>query len=142
MVNLSSLQQWIDKGRLDASKPITVRDLWLSGLVGRSVKQGIKLLGSGAEAFSAKLDIEVSDASISAIARVEECGGSIVTRHFSRVALRAHLKPEKFAVQPKTPAPGPKHMKHYLSDAKRGYLSRHVQLKQHEARTASAAGSC
>ena len=138
---MASLQQWIDKGRLDASKPITLRDLWLSGLVGRSVKQGIKLLGSGAQAFNAKLDIEVSDASISAIARVEECGGNIVTKHFSRVALRAHLKPEKFAVQPKAPAPGPKHMKHYLSDAKRGYLSRHVQLKQHAARASAVSSS-
>jgi large subunit ribosomal protein L15 len=123
---------------LDCSKKITLRDLWLAGLVGRSVKQGIKLLGNGSVAFTAKVDIEVSDASLSAISRVEECGGSIVTRHFSRVALRAHLKPEKFAVMPKAPAPSSKHMKHYLNDAKRGYLSRHVQLKQHAARSATA----
>ena len=139
MVNLLQLQQWIDKGRIDASKPITVRDLWRSGIVGRHVKEGVKVLGAGAESFQATVDLEVSDASASAIARIEELGGRITTKHWGRVALRAHLKPHKFATMPKNPAPPLKLMKHYNSDAKRGYLSRHVQVRDWEAKAAADA---
>ncbi|CAE7295142.1 mrpl10 [Symbiodinium sp. KB8] len=130
VVSLAKLQQWVDKGRLDASKPITLRDLWLSGIVGRHLKEGVKLLGTGAQGFTAKLDLTVSDASASAIARVEEVGGKVTTQYYGRVALRGHLKPQKFAVLPKNPTPPSKLMKHYNSDAKRGYLSRHVQMRE------------
>lgn len=45
-----------------------------------SVKDGIKILGKGAEKFKAlnvKLDLEVSDASKIAIDAIKEAGGSI-----------------------------------------------------------------
>jgi hypothetical protein len=46
-VNLDRLQLFIDMGRIDASKTITLKDLVDSGLVTCSrVKHGIKLLGN------------------------------------------------------------------------------------------------
>ncbi len=42
-VPLDKLQLWIDLGRLDASKPITIKDICLSGVAGK-VKEGVVLL--------------------------------------------------------------------------------------------------
>jgi hypothetical protein len=45
-VNLDKLQLFVDMGRLDASKTITMKELVDSGMVTCSrVKHGIKLLG-------------------------------------------------------------------------------------------------
>jgi large subunit ribosomal protein L15 len=42
-IPLDKLQLWIDLGRLDASKKITIRDICLSGIAGK-VKDGVVLL--------------------------------------------------------------------------------------------------
>ena len=89
-----------------------------------------------ASVLTSKLRIEVTEASESAIAAVEAAGGSVVTVYNSRLSLRAMLKPEKFAVKPKTPAPPPKSLPYYTNDDKRGYLSRLVQLNAAGAATA------
>jgi large subunit ribosomal protein L15 len=45
-LNLGKLQLWIDQGRIDASRKITMKELRDSGCVGRILpnKQGVKLL--------------------------------------------------------------------------------------------------
>ena len=128
-LNLRQLQQWIDMGRIDASQPITMKTLLDAGIVGRSIGQGIKLLGTGAERFVAPIHIEVSAASASAISAVEKAGGVLTTKYYSRLALRALLKPEKFDVIPREAKPSPKRIKPFLSWEKRGYLSQEVQLR-------------
>lgn len=77
-VNLDKLQLWIDQGRIDASKRITMRTLLDSGLVS-GIEFGVKLLATGPTAFTAKVDIEVSQASAGAIAAVEAAGGRVVS---------------------------------------------------------------
>ena len=43
-LNLSKLQYYIDMGRIDPSRTISLKDLAESGVVGK-IKHGVKLLG-------------------------------------------------------------------------------------------------
>lgn len=94
VINLDRLQQWIDAGRIDATKPITPRELILSGIMGRTYKDGIKLLARGKEALKTPVEIIVSRASAEAIQAVEAAGGKITTRFYTREALRRLVKGE------------------------------------------------
>ena len=96
----------------------------------------------------------VASAGSVAIAAIERAGGEITTVHYNRLALRALLKPEKFAgadgvdnededgsgsdsskpVVPRQAKPPPKLMPYYTSYDKRGYLSPLLQLKKIEER--------
>ncbi|KAG1690544.1 hypothetical protein DVH05_028046 [Phytophthora capsici] len=130
-VNLDKLQLFVDMGRLDASNKITMKELVDSGLVTCSrVKHGIKLLGNGSQHLSSKLDIEVSQASESAIKAVEAAGGSITSVYYNRLGLRALLKPHKFETIPQLARPNPKKLKYYSNYEKRGYLSPEIQVKK------------
>ncbi|NKD88474.1 50S ribosomal protein L15 [Haematospirillum sp. 15-248] len=74
-VNLGRLQTAIDAGKLDISAVITAENLVSAGVV-RRVRDGIRLLGHGD--FSAKVTIEVTGASRSAVDAVEKLGGKVV----------------------------------------------------------------
>lgn len=78
--------------------------------------------------MTSKVDIEASRASSKAIEAIEKVGGSIKTIHLNRLALRAHLHPEKFEILPKIARPPPKLMKYYTDYTKRGYLSPEIQV--------------
>jgi large subunit ribosomal protein L15 len=78
------------------------------------------------EALRDPVHLEVSRASASAIAAVENRGGTITCVHFNRLALRALLKPQKFSILPIRARPPPKLMTVYLDYAQRGYLSPEV----------------
>ncbi|TDH74080.1 uncharacterized protein CCR75_008577 [Bremia lactucae] len=130
-VNLDKLQLFVDMGRLDANKTITIKSLVDSGLATCSrVKHGIKLLGNGGQHLTAKIDIEVSQASKSAIKAVEAVGGTITSVYHNRLALRALLKPHKFEILPQPARPNPKKLTYYTNYDKRGYLSPKIQVKQ------------
>lgn len=73
-VNLGRLQEAIDAKKIDAKKPITIDVLKAAGVVTR-VKDGVRLLAKGE--IKAKVNIEVSGASVAAIAAVEKAGGSV-----------------------------------------------------------------
>jgi large subunit ribosomal protein L15 len=73
-VNLGRVQTAIDKGKLDAAKPVTVEALVAAGVLNRAL-DGVRLLGGGE--FKAKVAFEVHGASKSAAAAVEKLGGSI-----------------------------------------------------------------
>ncbi|KAI1172964.1 hypothetical protein F4777DRAFT_590189 [Nemania sp. FL0916] len=90
-VNLNKLQEWIDAGRLDPTKPITPKELVQSKLVG-TIKDGIKLLGRGAGDLRQPIDIMVSRASAAAIDAVERAGGKIVTRYYTKQAIQRLVK--------------------------------------------------
>ncbi len=76
VVNLGLLQKFIDAKKIDAKKPITEEVLVESGLV-RRVRDGVRILSKGD--FKAKVNLQVTGASKSAVAAVEAAGGSITT---------------------------------------------------------------
>lgn len=130
-VNLAKLQLFLDMGRIDASKPITIKELVDSGMVTCSrVKHGIKLLGKGAEHLTTPVSIEVSQASKGAIEAIEAAGGTITSVYHNRLALRALLKPHKFELIPQFARPNPKKLTYYTNYEKRGYLSPEIQAKK------------
>ena len=94
-LNLDRLQFWIDQGRIDASKPITARELYESRCVHR-VRDGVKLLADGKEHLRTPVNLVVSRASHAAIAAVEQAGGSIVCRYYNATSLRALVMPHKW----------------------------------------------
>lgn len=64
-----------------------MRELCKSKVVGQ-VKDGIKLLGRGAEVLKQPIHIVVSRASQSAIQAVEAAGGSVTTRFYTEQAIK------------------------------------------------------
>lgn len=74
-LNLGRLQQEIDRGRVDASKPISGETLVEAGVLTRK-RDGVRLLAKGE--LKTKVTIEVAGASRSAIAAVEKAGGKVV----------------------------------------------------------------
>ena len=73
-VNLERVQAAIDKGTLDAKKPVSVEALLAAGVI-RRVKDGVRLLGKGE--LKAKVAFEVTGASAPAVKAVEAAGGSV-----------------------------------------------------------------
>lgn len=73
-VNLGRVQAALDKGRLDAKKPVTVAALLEAGVI-RRAKDGVRLLGKGE--IKAKVAFEVAGASAGAIKAVEKAGGTV-----------------------------------------------------------------
>ncbi|MCJ1284025.1 YmL10 [Xylographa opegraphella] len=90
-LNLSRIQSWIDQGRIDPSRPITIKELSDSNCVGK-IKDGVKLLADGAQELRTPINIIISRASKSAIAAVEKIGGSVMTRFYTPFAIQRILK--------------------------------------------------
>jgi len=74
-IDLGRLQTAVDKGRIDATKTVTVDTLVEAGVLRRG-GDGIRLLANGE--LKAKMTIEVAGASKAAIAAVEKAGGKVV----------------------------------------------------------------
>lgn len=92
-INLNRIQQWIDQGRLDPTKPITVKELAESRCL-HGVKDGVKLLARGKEELKTPINILVSRASAAAIEAIEAVGGKVTTRFYTKPSLRRLLKGE------------------------------------------------
>ena len=73
-INLGTVQEAIDAGKLDGAAKIDVAVLVKAGLL-RRAKDGVRLLGGGE--LKAKITIAVYGASKSAIAAVEKAGGTV-----------------------------------------------------------------
>ncbi|KAK6080762.1 50s ribosomal subunit protein l15 [Seiridium cupressi] len=86
-VNLDKLQDWIDQGRIDPTKQITPKEIIQSNLVG-TIKDGIKILARGATSLKQPIDIMVSRASAAAIEAVEQAGGKVVTRYYTKQSIK------------------------------------------------------
>jgi large subunit ribosomal protein L15 len=93
LVNLDRVQEWIDQGRLDTTKPITLKELVKSRCI-HGIKDGVKLLARGKEKFKTPVNILVSQASATAIEAVEAAGGKITTRYYTKPSIRRILKGE------------------------------------------------
>ena len=74
VVNVGDLQEAIDAKTLDALKPVTIEVLVSTGLARKS-PHGVKLLSKGT--LKAKLTIEVTRASKTAVEAVEKAGGTV-----------------------------------------------------------------
>jgi len=122
-VSLGRLQYFIDSKRIDPNEKITIETLWRSGAVSHKIKDGVRILGTGATWFQGKIDIEVSRATQSAIEAIERNGGNIKTVYHDKIALRALLKPEKYDIRPRAARPSHKHILFYADAKNRGYLA-------------------
>jgi large subunit ribosomal protein L15 len=86
-VNLGRVQAAIDKGKLDASKPVTAETLVAAGVINRAL-DGVRILGGGE--LKAKVAFEVHGASGSAAAAIEKLGGSV-----KKLAIEKKEEPKK-----------------------------------------------
>lgn len=116
-VNLDQLQAWIDQGRLDPTKRITPKELIESGLVG-SVKDGVKVLSRGAELLRQPVDVMVSRASARAIVAIEGAGGKVVTRYYTKLAIKRLLSGESVNTDKPLPV-GKEHVEAVVAAARR-----------------------
>jgi large subunit ribosomal protein L15 len=96
-VNLGRVQTAIDKGRLDASKPVTVESLVAAGVINRPM-DGVRILGGGE--LKTKVAFEVHGASGPAAAVIEKLGGSV--KKLARDKKRTGKKNEKKPAVEKT----------------------------------------
>ncbi|KAL8730370.1 MAG: hypothetical protein Q9166_004135 [cf. Caloplaca sp. 2 TL-2023] len=149
-LNLEKIQAWVDQGRLNPSKPITIRELARSRCVSQ-VKDGVKLLAKGSEKLTSPLHIIASRASASAIAAVEAAGGSVTTRYYtpfsigrvikgktdpihslqSQITLPVEEQGEKVEYPIRLPDPtSRKDIEYYRDPAHRGYLSHQLEEGQ------------
>eukprot|EP00571_Detonula_confervacea_P013104 CAMPEP_0172310106 /NCGR_PEP_ID=MMETSP1058-20130122/11293_1 /TAXON_ID=83371 /ORGANISM="Detonula confervacea, Strain CCMP 353" /LENGTH=346 /DNA_ID=CAMNT_0013022869 /DNA_START=125 /DNA_END=1165 /DNA_ORIENTATION=- len=103
-LNVGKVQDYVTMGRLIPERSdgvITMKDFVNAGMFpSSSIKSGVKLLGDGKQFLKDKLLIEVPWASASAIEAIESKGGFVTTVHYNRLAMRALLKPHKFAMKP------------------------------------------
>ncbi|KAF8532842.1 ribosomal protein L18e/L15P [Trichophaea hybrida] len=122
-LNLDKLQQWIDAGRIDPTKPITFKELLDTRAV-HGIKDGVKLLGNGAATFKSPIDITVSRASASAIEAIEKAGGKVTTRFFNKIGIKSITHPHIFDEPHRLAGPSSRFDIEYYRDPKhRGYLS-------------------
>ena len=140
-LNLDRLQSWVDQGRIDPARPITIKELGQSHCV-RNITDGVKLLSRGSEQLRSPLNVTVSQASAGAIAAIEKAGGSVMTRFYTPFAIKRILKgktdpihslkspkaenqePVRKGFMARLPDPtSRKDMEYYRDPAHRGYLS-------------------
>eukprot|EP00416_Gambierdiscus_australes_P024410 CAMPEP_0171059674 /NCGR_PEP_ID=MMETSP0766_2-20121228/3335_1 /TAXON_ID=439317 /ORGANISM="Gambierdiscus australes, Strain CAWD 149" /LENGTH=348 /DNA_ID=CAMNT_0011515151 /DNA_START=77 /DNA_END=1121 /DNA_ORIENTATION=+ len=125
-LNLAKLRYFIEKGRLDTRFPITQRHLYESKCM-RRIKVGVGLYNVNDFPFPYKIDIEVAAADQSSIDMIKAVGGTVTVVYMQKVVLRAHVKPWKYEVLPRTARPTLK-LVHYLEKVKaRGALVRYIK---------------
>ena len=96
MLNLEKLSQWIRKGKVPTDEIITMKTLRDSGVVGKKVKHGVKVLGRGAASFKHRVHLQVSKCSIEAEKAIERSGGTVRMVYYDKTGLRALLKPHAY----------------------------------------------
>lgn len=89
-LTLGRLQEAIDSKKIDAKKDITEASL-LEAKVISSIKDGVKLLGSGE--LKAKVNLSITKATKGAVSSVEKAGGSV--NFAEKKAAPAKEKPAK-----------------------------------------------
>ncbi|KAI5457594.1 hypothetical protein BGZ63DRAFT_416739 [Mariannaea sp. PMI_226] len=116
-VNLDQIQAWVDQGRLDPTKQITPKELIESGLVG-TVKDGIKILSRGADTLKQPIDVMVSRVSAQAITAIESAGGKVLTRYYTKLAIKRLLTGESINTDKPLPV-GKEHVESVLEQARK-----------------------
>lgn len=85
-INLDRIQDWVSQGRLDPTKPITLKELTRTRAI-HGIKDGVKLLARGATTLTQPVHLVVSRASEQAIAAVEAVGGTVTTRFYTKTSI-------------------------------------------------------
>jgi len=125
-LNLARVRNFLEKGRLDHRFTITQRHLLDSNCV-NGIKKGVQLFNVNDYPFPYKIDIEVAGADQSSIDMIKRVGGSVTIVYMNRVNLRAHLKPFRFEVLPRTARPNLESI-HYLEKMRaRGCRVRYIK---------------
>jgi large subunit ribosomal protein L15 len=133
-LNLGRVADWIQQGRLDPAREITIKELVTSRCVHR-LKDGVKLLADGADQLQSPVKITVSRASEEAVKRIEDLGGSVNTRYYTPSSMRRVLKGEAhptlrvaegYTYRLPDPA-GRREREFYMDKKKRGYLAHLVK---------------
>ena len=125
-LNLSKLRYFIEKGRLDVNFPITQRHLMDCKCM-THIRNGVKLFNVNDYPFPYKIDIEIAGADQSSIDAISRVGGSVTIVYMERVGLRAHLRPQRFDILPKSARPSVT-MVHYLEKLRaRGAKVRYIK---------------
>lgn len=89
-LSLSQVAYHIEKGTIDPTKKIDMKDMLELGVISK-VNDGVKILGKGAERFKSlgvKLDMEIADATGSAIDAVKSTGGSLNVEYRTDLIMR------------------------------------------------------
>lgn len=111
-VGLGKIAKLINKGKIDSSELITMKTLKDTGAIGKKIKNGVRLMGRGADQIQWPIHLEVSRVTVRAKEAVEAAGGSVRRVYYNELGFRALLKPEWFAKKgrllPRAARPPPK----------------------------------
>ncbi|KAJ6798094.1 Uncharacterized protein M6B38_213260 [Iris pallida] len=111
-VGLGKIAKLINAGQIDSGELITMKTLKETGAIGKQIKDGVRLMGRGAELIKWPIHLEVTRVTARAKASVEALGGSVRKVFYNKLGLRALLKPEWFEKKrrllPKPARPPPK----------------------------------
>lgn len=120
-LNIDKVHYLITKNRIDATKPITIKDLCRAGAVSK-LNNGIKLLGKGLEKLNElpPLNITVTTATESVIKKITELGGTIYCQYRGHKALTYEVKPYRFIKPINDMVPSYNNLMYYLKLEKLG----------------------
>ncbi|PSS26669.1 50S ribosomal protein [Actinidia chinensis var. chinensis] len=111
-VGLGKIAKLINAGKIDSSELITMKTLKDTGAIGKQIRDGVRLMGRGAEEIQWPIHLEVSRVTVRAKEAVEAAGGSVRKVYYNKLGLRALLKPEWFEKKgrllPRAARPPPK----------------------------------
>lgn len=91
-IHLDQIKRWIDIGRLDASKPLTLSSFYDAGLI--SIRRGLLITDGGSEYFTYRVHIEATEFTPEAIARIEELGGKAIAVYHSIEDIKLLTRPD------------------------------------------------
>lgn len=134
-INLDRILDFWQHGRipLKEGETLTIKVMRDCGLLTGTLKDGVKLLGNGADEYSVPLNIEASKASASVIATIEKLGYSYTAVYHTTLGLQAHVNPDRFLLKkgyvPLQARPTHKRqIAYYSNPEKRGYLLKDPSL--------------
>ncbi|KAJ8620385.1 hypothetical protein MRB53_028914 [Persea americana] len=111
-VGLGKIAKLINAGKIDSSELITMKTLKDTNAIGKQIKDGVRLMGRGAEHIKWPIHLEVSRVTVRAKEAVEAAGGSVRKVYYNKLGFRALLKPEWFEKKgrllPRAARPPPK----------------------------------
>ncbi|KAI3993188.1 hypothetical protein MKX01_009931 [Papaver californicum] len=112
LLGLGKIAKLVNAGKIDSSELITMKTLKDSAAIGKQIRDGVRLMGRGAEQIKWPIHLEVSRVTVRAKEAVEAAGGSVRKVYYNKLGFRALLKPEWFEKKgrllPKAARPPPK----------------------------------
>lgn len=134
-INLTRIQDFWDTGRipLQEGETLTIKIMKDTGIISGTLKDGVKILANGKEAYTVPLNIEASKASGSAIRVIEDLNRKFTAVYHTKLGLKAHVDPDYFYLR-KGYLPlqaRPTHRRdigYYSNPEKRGYLLENKSL--------------